>query len=80
MSGTICTGNGVTVFQLLAVKGALRLESIGLKHSSGRSLRKFWALQMGLKANAKVEQVLEAIEKKLAEVRAQLKPGEIEAF
>ena len=80
MSGTMCVGAGVTVFQLLAVKGAIKLEKLGMKHSSGKSIRKMWALQLGLKANAKHDEVIAAIEKKLEEVRATLKPGDITAI
>lgn len=70
MSGAIATGPvGTKIFQLLAVKGALRLESLGMKHSSGRSLRKVWALEMGLKSNAKFPEILVKIEEKLVELK-----------
>lgn len=77
--GTICTGAGVTVFQLLAAKSAIKLEKIGLKHSRG-SVRKAWALHLGLKPRASHDDVIAAIEKKLEEVRATLKEGDIQNF
>lgn len=60
----ICTGDGIAIFQLLAVRGALRLEKLGMK-SSGGSIRKGWALRLGLKANAKHDEVIAEIERRL---------------
>lgn len=79
MSGTMCTGAGVEVFQLLAAKSAIKLESLGMKHSRG-SVRKSWAIHLGLKQNAKHAEVIAAIEKKLEEVKATLKDGDITNF
>ena len=36
----ISTPDGITAYQLLAQKGALKLECLGMKHSSGRSVAK----------------------------------------
>lgn len=70
MSGVIATGPvGTKIFQLLAVKSALKLESLGMKHSSGKSIRKMWALELGLKANAKYPEVIAKIEEKLLELK-----------
>jgi hypothetical protein len=79
MSGTMCVGNGVQVFQLLAAKGAINLESKGIKHSR-MNVRKTWAIHLGLKPNAKHDVVIAAIEKKIEEVRATLQPGDITNF
>lgn len=35
--GTVCTGNAVRLYQLLALRGMLKLELAGMRHSSGRS-------------------------------------------
>lgn len=67
-NGVICTGNGVTLFQLLAVKSAIKLESVGLKHSGG-SVRKRWAAQLGLKPRAPHADFITALEKKIAELK-----------
>ena len=48
--GIICTGEGVNVFQLLAIKGALKLERAGMKHSRG-SVRAKAKQLTGLKTN-----------------------------
>jgi hypothetical protein len=81
MSGVIATGPvGTKIFQLLAVKGALRLESLGMKHSKIRSLRKVWALEMGLKANAKYPEILAKIEEKLTELKNDPRGTGIEAL
>lgn len=49
------------VYQLLAVKHAIKLEAIGMKHSRG-SVRKHWAVELGLKPNAKHADVVARID------------------
>lgn len=61
---TIATGLGVNIFQLLAVRGALRLEKVGLR-SRGGSIRKGWALRLGLPARATHDEVIARIESEL---------------
>jgi len=57
---------GTAGFQLLQWKYAIRMEQRGMRHSSGRSVRKHAALALGLKANAKADEVIAAIEAALA--------------
>ena len=64
---TISTPEGIAYTRLAALKGAVRLESLGMKHSSRRSIRKMAALEMGLKANAKHEEVIAALKAKEAD-------------
>ena len=52
----------VTLWQLLQWRAAVRLEAAGMRHSSGRSVRKHAALTLGLKASAKPEAGIAAIE------------------
>lgn len=75
-TGTICTGEGVTMLQLHVVRGALKLEKTGLKCRGG-SIRKAWAPILGLKPRDKHDKFLEAIDKKIAECKARLQPGDI---
>ena len=64
-SGAITvTGDDIAIFQLLAVKGALKLEMAGLK-SRGGSIRKGWALRLGLKPSAKRAEVIAEIERRV---------------
>ncbi len=63
---TITTPEGIAYARLAALKGAVRLESVGLRHSKIRSVRKMVALELGLKASAKCPEVLAAIEAKMA--------------
>ena len=63
---TITTPEGIAYARLAALKGAARLESVGLRHSKIRSVRKMAALELGLKASAKCPEVLAAIEAKMA--------------
>lgn len=52
----------MTIFQLIQWRAAIRLEARGMRHSSGKSVRKFAALKLGLPANAKAEVVIAEIE------------------
>ncbi len=45
---TVATGKGVDVFRFLSVRGTLKLEKMGLKHSGG-PLRPRLAKEFGLK-------------------------------
>ena len=51
-------------------RGAVRLESVGLRHSSGRSVRKFVALQLGMRPGAKSETVIAELDKRIAAIHA----------
>lgn len=57
------------LFQMHAVRSALRLEKLGMK-SRGGSIRKGWAIKLGLKPNAKIDEVIAAIDKRLEEIKA----------
>lgn len=64
-SGAITvTGEDIAIFQLLAVRGALKLEKAGLK-SRGGSIRKGWALRLGLKPGAKHDEVIAEINRRV---------------
>ena len=70
-NGMIAEGReAVNLFQLIAVKSAIKLESLGMRHSSGKSVRKMWAVQMGLKPTAKAEVVIAAIQAKIDEAHS----------
>lgn len=60
----VCTGDGVRVFQLLAAKSAIKLESLGMRHLRG-SVRKAWAAHYGMPARAKHDQVIARIQQDL---------------
>lgn len=68
MSIMITTKEGIEYAQLAAMKGAVKLEKAGLKHSSGRSLRKHAAVTMGLKPGASYDDVIKALEAKMNEL------------
>ena len=70
MSGTIINRpNGIHLFQLLALRGAMNLESKGMRHSSG-PLRPRWAATFGLKPRDKHEKYIAAIEAAIKEIEA----------
>jgi len=76
MSLTI-TGNGITLYHWAALKGAVKLEGHGLRHSSGRSATAHAKKLLGLKRNATRAEVVAALEAKIEEVRATLGPDDI---
>jgi hypothetical protein len=65
MTATVLTGDGIKFAQLAAAKGAIKLERLGLKHSSGRSMRRAWALHLGLKHNTPHGAVIEELERRM---------------
>jgi hypothetical protein len=77
---TTLTGDGITYYQLAAVKAALKLERVGLKHSSGRAIRPAWAKRLGLKSRDSYELYIETIDKKLSEMRAALHSQSVNAL
>ena len=61
----IVTGaDDIARVQLVAVRGALKLEKLGMK-SRGGSIRKGWAVRLGLKASAKHDEVIAEITRRL---------------
>jgi hypothetical protein len=48
----LTTPEQLSRFQLCAVRGALKLEALGMK-SRGGSIRKGWAIRLGLKPSTK---------------------------
>lgn len=52
-------------FQLLQRKYAVRMEKLGMKHSSGRSVRRDTAIKLGLKASASHDEVIKEIQRLL---------------
>ena len=62
---TANTPRHLEYWQLASVKGALKLESKGLKHSSGKSLRPAWAKHLGLKPRDSYEKYIETIQARM---------------
>ena len=73
MSTIITTPDGVEYASLAALKGAVKLESLGLRHSRIRNVRKMAAIRMGLKPNTKHAEVIEAIKARMDELLAKVK-------
>ena len=71
--GFIVTGKDgsgpMGLFQMMAVRGALRMEKLGMKHSKLGKIRKPWAIKLGLKANASYDEVIAEIERRLADIK-----------
>lgn len=66
---TMITGqDGIEYAQLAALKGAVKLEKLGMRHSSGRSMRRRAAIMMKLSPTARHETVINALEKRMNEL------------
>ncbi len=65
--------NPVAIARLMALKQAVRLEATGMKHSSGKSMRKVACAELGMKLTTKADDVIGAlakeIEKRLAKAK-----------
>ncbi len=61
----INTNVGIYFAQMAAAKGAITLEGKGMKHSSGKSMRKVWALNLGLKPTTKGEEVIAELQRRM---------------
>lgn len=69
MSIIIDKPNGISLFQAMAARSAIKLQALGMKHSR-MNVRKVWAIHLGLKPNAKCEVVIAALDKKIEEIKA----------
>lgn len=66
--GFVVTGSSIGIYMWLARKGACKLEAKGLGHSSGRSVRAMCKRELGLKMNASLDDICEAIDTRCAEI------------
>lgn len=62
------TGKGVSVYRLTVMKSAVKLEAEGIRMSRGTKWTTVAKREFGLKRNATTEQVIAAIDAKLAEL------------
>lgn len=62
---TMTTPEQISRFQLLQLRGCLKMEAKGMRHSKLGKLRKPVALMLGMKPNTKIEEVIAEIQKRL---------------
>lgn len=65
----------ISLALLMILKQAVRLEATGMRHSCGKSMRKIAALELGMRPNAKFDDVIGALAK---EIDKRLKRGEVQ--
>lgn len=58
------TGEHIAVAQMMAAKGAIKLEKLGMK-SRGGSMRKAWAQKLGMKPTAKHDTVIAELQRRI---------------
>ena len=71
MNQTISDQTGISYARLASMKGAVRLESKGMKMSRGVNVTAIARKELGLKARAPHQEVIEAIQKRMDELLAQ---------
>ena len=71
MNQTISDQTGISYARLASMKGAVRLESKGMKMSRGLNVTAMARKELGLKARAPHQEVIEAIQKRMDELLAQ---------
>ena len=67
---TVETAQGIDLFRLCTIRGALKLEKLGMKHSRLGKIRKRVAIQMGLKPNADYDTVIKAVQDRIDQLKA----------
>jgi len=55
--------------RLASAKAAIKLEAAGMRHSRLGSLRRRWAVHLGLSPNAKHETVIKLLEEKIQKIK-----------
>jgi hypothetical protein len=73
---TTFTGNGISLFRLASLKGMVKLDKLGMRHSGG-PIRPRIAAEFGLKPRDSHDKFIAAIEAKIAALEIQ--PGEVTA-
>jgi len=68
---TICTGEGITMFRLLALRGAVKLEKVGLKRR-GPSASSIARVELGLRPRASHADILAALQVEIDALAAKL--------
>jgi hypothetical protein len=62
--------NGIAFFRLLQLRGAVKLEKVGIK-SRGGSVRKLAATECGMKPTTKIDDVIAELESRIMLARVQ---------
>lgn len=69
----VVAGEGqIAIARLMTLKQAVRLEATGMRHSSGRSMRRVACQELGMRLNTKHDDVIGALTK---EIDKRLKKG-----
>jgi hypothetical protein len=58
-------GAQIAIARLMALKQAVRLEATGMRHSSGKSMRRVACRELGMRANTKHDDVIGALTKEI---------------
>lgn len=61
----IITGEDIGTAQLMSLKGAVHLEASGMRHSSGKSMRKAVCRKLGLRLSTSHDDVIGALNREI---------------
>jgi hypothetical protein len=76
---TTLTGGAITWYKWLVAKHALKMEKLGLRSRHFRAARSRLLAELGLPPRTRNDKMLEAVEAKIKECEASIKPGEVES-
>lgn len=65
----------ISLARLMTLRQAVRLEATGMKHSSGKSMRKVAAMELGYNAHTGIDTIIGALSR---EIDRRLKGGQSE--
>lgn len=71
------TGNAIPLYRLITMKGAVKLESKGLKVRRGLNVSAIARKELGLKPRAPHAEILAALEVAIEKAHAKLQPGDV---
>jgi hypothetical protein len=64
----IATPNGISYAQLASLKGAVKLEALGMRHSSGKRMSAVAKKRLGLKMSTPIATAIMTIQDKMNEL------------
>lgn len=71
------TGNAIPLYRLLALRGAVKLEAVGMKVNRKVNASKIARKELGLKPRAPHAEILAALKEAIEKAHAKLQPGDV---
>lgn len=71
--GYVLTGKGIDLHQWVVLKGAVKLEGFGMRHSSGRTANMLAKESLDLPKNTSFDVLIEKLEEKIEEIAEEVR-------